>query len=140
MVSGHYTAMVWAIGSSIKNHLNGSYLFQLSQGGKQVAVPGIAPQAPAATSAAAPTPTTPAPSTTAMSGAHNYNNLAQLDQAITDWVVQSKHASLQAEADCKESAANEYTCDVFYRPSGAEHVAVVAVTPTGGSFTVVSYN
>jgi hypothetical protein len=99
---------------------------------------GAASQTPAPTSAA--TPTTPAPSITATAGTHNYNNLAQLDQAVTDWVVQSKHASLQSEADCKESAANQYTCDVFYRPSGTEHVAVVAVTPSGDSFTVVSYN
>ncbi|MGH3154883.1 MAG: hypothetical protein ACRDOB_29710, partial [Streptosporangiaceae bacterium] len=91
---------------------------------------------------ASPTPApTPTPSsTTATSGTNNYNNLAQLDQAITDWVVQTKHASLQAEADCSESAANRYTCDVFYRPSGAEHVALVAVTPSGDSFTVLSYN
>jgi len=98
-----------------------------------------APTTPAPTSAAAPTPTTPVPSTTATSGASDYNDLAQLDQAITDWVVQSKHTGLETEADCKESAADEYTCDVFYLGSGAEHVAVVAVTPSGGSFTVVSY-
>ena len=123
------------------------YAYEVLRGGSHVSAAwtgGVASPTPLATpaptSAAAATPTTPAPSTTATSGAHDYNNLAQLDQAITDWVVQSKHASLQSEADCQESAANQYTCDVFYRPSGAEHVAVVAVTPSGDSFTVVSYN
>jgi serine/threonine protein kinase len=124
-----------------------TYTYEVSREGSIVqgawigGAPSSTPPATAApTSAAAPTPATPAPSATATSGAHDYNNLAQLDQAVTDWVVQSKHASLQFEADCKESAADEYACDVFYRPSGAEHVAVVTVPPSGGSFTVMSYN
>ncbi len=124
-----------------------TYTYEVFRGGGTVDggwVGGAAPPAPQATpasaSAAAPTPATSAPPTTAASGAPNYNDLAQLDQAITDWVVQTKHASLEVEADCRQSAGNEYTCDVFYRPSGAEHVAVVTVTPSGSSFTVVSYD
>ena len=121
-----------------------TYMYEVSREGSLVVGSwGGGPESPTppatAASAAAPTPATPAPSTTATSGAPDYNNLAQLDQAITDWVVQSKHTGLDAEADCQKSAANQYTCDVFYRPSGAEHVAVVAVTPSGDSFTVVSY-
>ena len=119
-----------------------TYTYEVSRQGSIVVAaweggPASPPQAP--TSAAAPTPATPAPSTTATSGAHDYNNLAQLDQAITDWVVQSKHTGLDTEAACQQSAANQYTCDVIYRPTGAEHVAVVAVPPSGDSFTVVSY-
>ncbi len=114
-----------------------TYTYEVSRQGSIVVAaweggPASPPQAP--TSAAAPTP-----STTATSGAHDYNNLAQLDQAITNWVVQSKHTGLDTEAACQKSAANQYTCDVFYRPTGAEHVAVVVVPPSGDSFTVVSY-
>jgi hypothetical protein len=87
-----------------------------------------------------PPPTTSAPSATASSGAPGYNNLSQLDQAITDWVVQTKGASLQSEAICAETSTYNYKCTVFYRPSGAQHVAIVSVTPNGSSFTVVSYN
>ena len=115
-----------------------TYTYEVSREGSIVVASwGGGPASPTSPPTSAATPT---PSTTATSGTHNYNNLAQLDQAITDWVVQSKHASLQSEADCKESAANRYSCNVFYRPSGAEHIALVAVTPSGSSFTVVSYN
>lgn len=136
VVGGRYTNMLWTIGSTDTSHLSGSDLFlQLSVGGKQVAVPGLAPPSPSSAPTLAPssTPTTP-------SGSRNYNNLSQLDQAITDWIVQTKGASLQSEATCAETSTDNYKCTVFYRPSGAEHVAIVSVTPNGSSFTVVSYN
>ena len=105
------------------------------------AAAGTAVAATVSRPSSSPAAATPAPSATATSGAHDYNNLAQLDQAISEWVVQSKHTGLLQEANCQESAANQYTCDVLYSiPAGAEYVAVVAVTPNGGSFTVVSYN
>jgi hypothetical protein len=118
-----------------------TYTYEVSREGSIVVASwGGGPESPPAAPTSAAAPATPAPSTTATSGAHDYNNLAQLEQAITDWVVQSKHTGLDTEASCQKSAANQYTCDVFYRPTGAEHVAVVVVPPSGDSFTVVSYN
>jgi hypothetical protein len=134
VVGGYYTAMTWTIGGMAPSHLAGNDLYlELSIGGRTMAVHSTPTPAPSPTLQAVPTPT-------AQPGSGNYNNLGQLDQAITNWVVSTKGVGLDTEAICSETTLDRYSCTVFYRPSGAKHVATVAVSPSGSSFTVVAYN
>lgn len=117
VVQGHYTDMVWTIGTTTVDRFVNKYLtLQLSQGGKIVPPVGLSPPAPL----------------------HDYYRLSQLVYGVTVYAVKDKGLSLPFAPVC-HITGRSFRCVLYTRVTFHEYVATGVIAPSGRSFTVRTF-